>query len=183
MHPILFEIPTPWGALPIYVWGTMLGLPLCAGWVVVSRLGAREAEKLDPDRMANCFVVTAVGALMGARVLFVLTNPDRFHSFGEIVALQSGGLVAYGADGPVGFELCGARAGSCRYALGEIRGTQVALHAANAADATRVRYGWADSAIVTALRRPAWAIVSASRSAYSGLALSNLCFTPFLINL
>ena len=34
-------------------------------------------------------------------------------------------------------------------------------------------------AIVTAPGRPAWAIVSASRSAYSGLAFSTSCGTPF----
>ena len=28
MHPILFEIPTPWGALPIYSYGMMLGFSL-----------------------------------------------------------------------------------------------------------------------------------------------------------
>jgi sialate O-acetylesterase len=58
------------------------------------------------------------------------------------------GLVAYGADGPVGFELCGPKAGSCRYAEAEIRGNEVILHAP-VAQPTRVRYGWADSPVVT----------------------------------
>ena len=58
-------------------------------------------------------------------------------------------LVAYGADGPVGFELCGAEAGSCRYANAEIRGHEVILRTSTAASATRVRYGWADSPVVT----------------------------------
>lgn len=66
-------------------------------------------------------------------------------SFGDI----SDGLVAYGAEGPIGFELCGAEAGSCRYAAAEIRGNSVILRAPNAAGATRVRYGWADSPVVT----------------------------------
>ncbi len=60
-----------------------------------------------------------------------------------------GALVAYGADGPVGFELCGAQPGSCRYAGARIRGREVVLQAPNAAAATRVRYGWADSPVVT----------------------------------
>ncbi|HZX91963.1 MAG TPA: 9-O-acetylesterase, partial [Rudaea sp.] len=59
------------------------------------------------------------------------------------------GLVAYGADGPIGFELCAAQAGTCRYASAEIHGEEVILRAPNAAAATRVRYGWADSPIVT----------------------------------
>lgn len=71
---------------------------------------------------------------------------------GEAVAVRfgdvDGGLVAYGADGPVGFALCGAQAGSCRYAQAEIRGDTVLLRAP-VADPTRVRYGWADSPVVT----------------------------------
>ena len=66
-------------------------------------------------------------------------------SFGNVTK----GLVAYGADSPVGFALCGAQAGTCRYATGEIRGNDVVLHAMNATTATRVRYGWADSPVVT----------------------------------
>jgi len=58
------------------------------------------------------------------------------------------GLVAYGADGPIGFELCGAAAGSCRYADAEIRGDMVLLRAP-VADVARVRYGWADNPVVT----------------------------------
>lgn len=58
-------------------------------------------------------------------------------------------LVAYGANHPIGFELCGAEAASCRYAQATIHGDVVTLHAANAATATRVRYGWADNPVVT----------------------------------
>ena len=61
----------------------------------------------------------------------------------------SDGLVAYGANGPIGFELCGAEPGTCRYADAQIRGNSVVLRASLAAPATRVRYGWADSPVVT----------------------------------
>ena len=71
---------------------------------------------------------------------------------GDAVAVRFGdvtdGLVAYGAERPVGFELCGAQAGSCGYADAEIRGDTVLLRAP-VADAVRVRYGWADSPVVT----------------------------------
>jgi sialate O-acetylesterase len=71
---------------------------------------------------------------------------------GTVVSLRFGdvtdGLVAYGAQSPVGFELCGAQAGSCCYAHAEIRGDTVLLRAP-VADAVRVRYGWADSPVVT----------------------------------
>jgi sialate O-acetylesterase len=64
--------------------------------------------------------------------------------FGDV----SGGLVAYGADGPIGFELCGTEAGSCRYADAQIHGSTVLLRAP-VAKPTRVRHAWADSPIVT----------------------------------
>lgn len=66
-------------------------------------------------------------------------------AFGDI----TGELVAYGADGPIGFELCAAQPGSCRYADAEIRGNAVILRAASAAAATRVRHCWADGPVCT----------------------------------
>ncbi|HET8555401.1 MAG TPA: sialate O-acetylesterase [Rhodanobacteraceae bacterium] len=72
---------------------------------------------------------------------------------GDVVRVRFGGiekgLVAYGADGPVGFELCGTGVGSCHYADATIHGDVVTLRAPNAASATRVRYGWADNPVVT----------------------------------
>ena len=79
--------------------------------------------------------------------------PTRARRDGETIVVAfadvTRGLVAYGADGPVGFALCGAQPGSCRYASAGIHGDEVVLHAPNAAAATRVRYGWADSPVVT----------------------------------
>ena len=57
-------------------------------------------------------------------------------------------LVVHGADGPVGFELCGEAAGSCRYATGELVGQEVVLRPAATDPATRVRYGWADNPVI-----------------------------------
>jgi sialate O-acetylesterase len=67
-------------------------------------------------------------------------------SFADI----TGRLVAYSADAPIGFELCGSKPDSCDYAQAEIRGTQVVLHAKLPTDdITRVRYCWANSPICT----------------------------------
>jgi len=66
-------------------------------------------------------------------------------TFGDV----TGALVAYGADGPIGFEVCGADAGSCRYAGAEIWNNRVTLRAPAAHAATRVRYCWADSPVCT----------------------------------
>ena len=60
-----------------------------------------------------------------------------------------GKLVAYGAKGPVGFELCGKERGSCEFVNAEIRGNTVALESANGAGVARVRYCWADDPVCT----------------------------------
>lgn len=59
------------------------------------------------------------------------------------------GLVAYSAARPIGFELCGDAAGSCRYAEARIDGARVVLDVPAGAEPTRVRYCWADSPVCT----------------------------------
>jgi sialate O-acetylesterase len=61
----------------------------------------------------------------------------------------TGKLVAYSAARPIGFETCGATAGSCEYAEATLQGQGVLLKSANAGSATRVRYCWADSPVCT----------------------------------
>lgn len=95
MHPILFTIPTPWGGLPIFSYGVMLGLSLIVAWYLVMWLGATR-EGLDGNLMANTFIVTAVTALVASRILYILTNLDEFQSPRQWVDMRAGGLVAYG---------------------------------------------------------------------------------------
>ena len=85
-----FEAPN----LPIYSYGVMLGLSLVVGWYLTLTLAERDG--LPKETMANCYVVTAIAALVGARLLYVMTNLDEFNSFTDIFALRRGGLVAYG---------------------------------------------------------------------------------------
>ena len=59
-----------------------------------------------------------------------------------------GALVAYGAAGPVGFELCGAAAGSCRFVDARVDGRRVRLHTGDGPVPTRVRYAWAEAPMV-----------------------------------
>jgi phosphatidylglycerol:prolipoprotein diacylglycerol transferase len=80
--------------LPIYAYGVMLGLSLIVGWYLTLPLSERDG--LPKETMANCYVVTALAALAGSRILYAVTNPDEFKSFGDLFALRNGGLVAYG---------------------------------------------------------------------------------------
>ncbi len=80
--------------LPIYSYGVMLGVSLVVGWYLTLTLSERDG--LPKETMANCYVVTAIAAILGSRILYVATNPDEFKSFGDFFALRRGGLVAYG---------------------------------------------------------------------------------------
>jgi phosphatidylglycerol:prolipoprotein diacylglycerol transferase len=111
MHPILFKIPLPhwklpaWlaaklgseylpSAFPIYAYGVMLGLSLVVGWYI--SLGLAKRDGLPREAMANNYVFTAVAAIVGARLLYILTNLDEFHTWKDYLSIRSGGLVAYG---------------------------------------------------------------------------------------
>jgi phosphatidylglycerol:prolipoprotein diacylglycerol transferase len=94
VHPVLFRLSLPWlGEVPIYTWGVMLGVSLIVGWYLT--LGRAQADGLPREMLANCYVITALAALAGARLLFVVTNPDAFES-ASVFELRSGGMVAYG---------------------------------------------------------------------------------------
>ena len=94
MHPVLFRLALPWlGEVPIYTWGVMLGVSLIVGWYLT--LGRAQADGFPREMLANAYVITALTALAGARLLFVVTNPDAFES-ASVFELRSGGMVAYG---------------------------------------------------------------------------------------
>ncbi len=80
--------------LPIYSYGVMLGLSIVVGWYLT--LGLAERDGLPKEEMANNYVFTAVMAIIGSRVLYIVTNLDEFKSFWDYFAFRRGGLVAYG---------------------------------------------------------------------------------------
>ncbi len=80
--------------IPIYSYGVMLGLSLVVGWYLTLTLAKKDG--LPQETMANNYVITAVAAIAGSRILYVLTNLSEFDSPIDIFALRRGGLVAYG---------------------------------------------------------------------------------------
>jgi phosphatidylglycerol---prolipoprotein diacylglyceryl transferase len=102
MHPILFEIPRiaflSWtlGPIPIRLYGLMIGL----GFTIGIFLAARQAKKegINPDRVLDLGVYMLLAAIVGARLLYVLTNLGEFADRPlDAFALWKGGLVFYGA--------------------------------------------------------------------------------------
>ncbi len=92
MYPVLFEIPGfDW---PIFSYGVMLGLSIIIGWYLT--LGLAERDGLPRQVMGSCYFWGILGALLGARLLYVITNPGEIERFGDLFAVREGGLVAYG---------------------------------------------------------------------------------------
>ena len=81
-------------SLPIYSYGAMLCASLVVGWFLTLGLGARQG--LPRELLANCYFLTAIAALVGSRLLYVLTNPSEFRDLLDVLAVRRGGLVAYG---------------------------------------------------------------------------------------
>ncbi len=92
VHPVLFHLPGV--DFPVFSYGVMLGLSFVVGWYI--SLGLAERDGLPKEMLATCYVVTAVSALIASRLLFVVSNPDSFHGIGDVFAIRSGGMVAYG---------------------------------------------------------------------------------------
>jgi len=82
------------GPVPIYSYGVMLGLSLVVGWYLT--LGLAERDGLPKETMANNYVITAIAAVVGSRILYIVTNLHEFDTFGSMFAMRRGGLVAYG---------------------------------------------------------------------------------------
>ena len=80
--------------LPIYSFGVMLGLSLVVAWFLTLELSDREGMPREP--MGNTAVFAMFMGIVGARLLYVLTNLDEFQSLTDMLALRRGGLVAYG---------------------------------------------------------------------------------------
>ena len=60
----------------------------------------------------------------------------------------AGALTVQSGPYPLGLELCGAAAGSCRFVLAEAEGNRLALPIPDGMMPTRVRYAWADAPVV-----------------------------------
>jgi phosphatidylglycerol:prolipoprotein diacylglycerol transferase len=81
-------------AIPIYSYGVMLGSSLVVGWYLTLTLAERDG--LPKEVMANCYVITALSAVVGSRILYIVTNLDEFHSFADLFDIRRGGLAVYG---------------------------------------------------------------------------------------
>ena len=65
MHPVLTEIPGPWGQINLYSFGCCLGIGLLCAWVVFRRQALRQQTFSEPER-AMSFLLMLLAASAGA---------------------------------------------------------------------------------------------------------------------
>jgi phosphatidylglycerol---prolipoprotein diacylglyceryl transferase len=92
VFPVLFVLP---GGVPVYSYGVLLGLSICIGWFITAHL-AETRDGFPPRRMGPIFIWTVGCAILGSRVLYVVTNLERFDTVLDVLRFTDGGLVAYG---------------------------------------------------------------------------------------
>lgn len=91
MRPVLLDLPF---GIPLYAYGLMLTVSVIVGRLLALRLAVRAG--IDRQLADRCALWTLVGAIVGSRLLFVVTNLDQFNNVFEIFAWWKGGVVAYG---------------------------------------------------------------------------------------
>jgi prolipoprotein diacylglyceryl transferase len=84
----------PWKPVPIFSYGVMLGSAMVVGWFVALRLARNDG--IPSEQAGALYMWTAVWSIIGARLLYVVTEWKEFESPLDIFLLNKGGLVAYG---------------------------------------------------------------------------------------
>jgi phosphatidylglycerol:prolipoprotein diacylglycerol transferase len=102
VHPIAFHI----GSFAVHSYGVMMALAFLAGlWTATLR--ARR-EKISGEHIADVTLWVMVGAILGARIVYVTTYWKQEFAdqpFSEVFMIQHGGLVYYG--GLIGATVAG----------------------------------------------------------------------------
>jgi phosphatidylglycerol:prolipoprotein diacylglycerol transferase len=83
-----------WEPFQVYSYGTMLSVAIVGGWLLIQRFA--KTEGLSSEKALAVYVWSAVWALIGARVLYFLTEFRSFPSPLDALSLNMGGMVAYG---------------------------------------------------------------------------------------
>ncbi len=90
MHPILFEI----GGFPVYTYGVLLGAAYLLG--LQFALVRARSRGLDPDRVLDLGIWIIVSALVGAKLLLLVVDVDKFRTAADILTLLRSAGVFYG---------------------------------------------------------------------------------------
>jgi len=92
--PVLLHLRTAWFDFGVPTYGVMAALGLIVGLSINVRLA--KSQGIDPDRAWNLGIYAILSGVLGAKILFVLQDWDRYSSHpGEVFSLatlQAGGI-------------------------------------------------------------------------------------------
>jgi phosphatidylglycerol:prolipoprotein diacylglycerol transferase len=90
MHPILIEI----GRFKIYSYGFMLALSFWLGIYIAAKRAERRGIK--QEHLYDMSIILILAAVIGSRMLYILTHRADYHSLLDVIALWQGGATFYG---------------------------------------------------------------------------------------
>jgi len=92
INPVAFSI----GSISVQWYGIIICTGIIAAFLYFLRR-ASKTEGIHPDHVYNITLISVVAAIVGARLLYVITNLDNYDTFLEMISIPSGGLAIYGA--------------------------------------------------------------------------------------
>lgn len=94
MHPFLYQAEGASGPLRIPAYGMLILTAFVAAFLLVNHLAKRSG--IRPDRMIPLYAASAVGGLIGARVLYILAVEGPATFLDPWKLFSTGGLAFYG---------------------------------------------------------------------------------------
>lgn len=97
LDPVAFRIPLPWtdGESHSIMWyGIIITLAMIVGFIISLRKAKYEGIKTDD--MFDLAIYLIIFCMIGARLYYVLSKPDDYDSFYDVIAIWNGGLAIYG---------------------------------------------------------------------------------------
>ena len=94
VDPVAFTVPI-FGGLEVRWYGLIITLGIVLAFIYCSFRAKQEG--IGFDDLLDIALFTVIFAIVGARLYYVLTSLDQYHSLKEAIAIWNGGLAIYGA--------------------------------------------------------------------------------------
>jgi phosphatidylglycerol:prolipoprotein diacylglycerol transferase len=95
VYPILFHIPTPWGTVPVFSYGTLIALGFLLTYFYICRLATKRG--IDDEHITDLYLVIILTSIVGARGNYVVTHWSEYaDNLSSIPKIWEGGMVYLG---------------------------------------------------------------------------------------
>ncbi len=93
MDKVAFSL---FGGVEVRWYGILLTSGIVLAFLYLLLRGKR-SERLVADDIFDITIFIVVAGVIGARLYYVLTSPEQFHSFYDVIAIWNGGIAMYGS--------------------------------------------------------------------------------------